>query len=86
VSAFVQPLPEPPADDVQELLALLTYARQHLSAAQHRSRRAEQLAGYSTPASMATRVMQRVRAFEVECWAGEVDQLVQRAHALGVEP
>jgi len=80
------PLPEPPAPDVAELQALLHQARAQLQRAQLFLARAEQIASYSAPASMTTRVMQRVRAFEVECWAGEVDQLVQRAHALGIEP
>lgn len=86
MSGAVLPLPEPPAEDVQQLLALLNYGRQQLAAAQWRARRLDELAGTSAPASMAVEVFQRVRAFEVQCWAGEVDQLVQRAHALGIEP
>jgi hypothetical protein len=86
VSAWVQPLPEPPAEDVQELLALLKYAGAHLLAARNRLTRAEQIEGYSTPASMATRVMVEVRTYEVECWAREVESLTGRARALGLTP
>jgi hypothetical protein len=77
---------QPPAEEVQELQALLTLARAHLTDAERRKARADQLAGLSASAGMVTRVMQRVRSYEVECWAVEVQALVEAAHRLGIEP
>jgi hypothetical protein len=86
MSGVVLPPPEPPRPDVQEVLALLRYASSQLSAARYKVGRAKQLASYSEPASMTTRVMLAVREYEASLWAAEIEALENQARALGVAP
>lgn len=85
MSGAILPLPEPPAEDVQELQQLLTYARAHHNAARVRLARAQQIAGYSHPSSLLVRVMTRVRAFEADEWAREVAALEEHARSMGLQ-
>lgn len=79
----------PPAEDVDRVMQQLQTAREHLAGAQERAHRAqlfiERGAVLGHRDSMALRVMLAVRAYEVDLWAAEVDQLVNQARALGVQ-
>jgi hypothetical protein len=80
------PLPEPPAEEVAEVLRLLDYARQNLAAAAQRHRIAEHLAGIGPAPQMLARVMVAARLHEARLWTAEVEELEQRARALGLNP
>lgn len=82
------PLPQPPAENVVELNEQLVIAQHELGAATVRLARVRDLMergpAIGTGEQMRARVMFRVREVEVTAWAEEVQQLEQRARAMGL--
>lgn len=89
MSAAVLPLPEPPADDVVELQALLAAARgQHGIATERLSRCIAWAADRPLDAveMQHLRVMVSTRIHEATLWADVIAGLVSKLRALGIEP
>jgi hypothetical protein len=90
MSGLVLPLPEMPDPRVAEVIELLDQARTQLRAAQERRLRVDNMVDRGVRLghrdSMTLRVLLDVRAFEVDRWADEVNQLVEQARALGLQP
>ena len=78
------PLPEPPAEDVDQVVRLLRIAREQLEGAGQRLARVVPLTARGERDAMALRVMTKVREYEAQLWAEEVRALEERARALGL--
>lgn len=87
---LVLPLPEPPDDDVDQVVELLRIAREQLDGTQERLARVQHWTerglrqGYRD--QMVTRVLLATREREAELWAAEVAALESRARSLGLRP
>ncbi len=86
MTAWRQPIGEPPDDEVAEVRELLPVARASLNIARHDLARARQLAGYGPAAGMTARVLVLTRTAAVEAWEAEVIALEARARAVRLIP
>lgn len=81
---------EPPDPAVEEVLYALRVAKEQLAGARERLLRVSQMRdrGISLGQrdSMTLRVIHAARTHEVELWDAEIDGLLERAHALGIQP
>ena len=90
MSGLVLPPPEPPADDVDQVVELLRVARQQLEDVGQRLMRInawfERGVALGYRDLMVTRVLVNTREREAELWAAEVAALEARARSLGLQP
>jgi hypothetical protein len=83
------PVPEPPSEDVHQVLELLRVAREGLRTARMRLLRVREWRRephLDRSDAMALRVQQPVRELEVERWAQEVARLEHQARRMGLHP
>lgn len=83
------PMPEPPDQRIGEVIELLQTARERLHSAQERLLWVDGLRRQGTRLghrdSMTLRVLEGIRAHEVDLWVAEIEQLVEQARALGLQ-
>lgn len=82
---------EPPADPrVDEVLHALQIAKEMHAGARERLLRVDQMRDRGIRLgqrdSMTLRVLHAARTYEVELWDTEIDGLLERARALGLQP
>lgn len=88
MSGLVLPLPEPPAEDVHRVLTQLRIARDSLDVATERWARVSEWKSdpaMTWPEDMTLRILEQTRSTEVALWRREVEQLEQRARAMGLQ-
>lgn len=84
------PPAEPVDPRVDAVLGALEVARQQHADARERLLRVDQMrqrgANLGHRDSMTLRVLVAVRGYEVELWDAEIDELLEQARALGLQP